>query len=77
VFIPSIIKDPNPSPDLNDCGCETPNEDNVMSLCISEKANNRFCDSSLTEATQSPYGGYFFSKKSFKRLVSACIYCPL
>jgi len=38
IFRPSIIPDPNPSPELNDCGCDIPNSDNVMSLCI-DKVN--------------------------------------
>jgi hypothetical protein len=39
VYTPSIILDPNPSPVLNDCGCETPTSDNVLSLCINENTN--------------------------------------
>jgi hypothetical protein len=38
IFRPSIIPDPNPSPELNDCGCDIPNSDNVLSLCI-DKVN--------------------------------------
>jgi len=34
VFTPTIELDPNPSPVLNDCGCETQTTDNVLSLCI-------------------------------------------
>jgi hypothetical protein len=34
VFTPSIELDPNPTPVLNDCGCETPTSDNILSLCI-------------------------------------------
>lgn len=40
VYTPSIILDPNPTPVLNDCGCETPTSDNVLSLCIAENTNN-------------------------------------
>jgi hypothetical protein len=40
VYTPSIILDPNPSPVLNDCGCETPTSDNVLSLCVKENTNN-------------------------------------
>jgi len=36
VFVPSIILDPNPTPTLNECGCDTGQIDNVLSLCISE-----------------------------------------
>lgn len=38
IFRPSIIPDPNPSPELNDCGCDIPNSDNILSLCI-DKVN--------------------------------------
>ena len=34
VFKPSIELDPNPTPVLNDCGCETPTSDNILSLCL-------------------------------------------
>ena len=34
VFTPSIQPNPNPAPELNDCGCDSPNGNNVMSLCI-------------------------------------------
>ena len=68
VFTPSIIKDPNPSPDLNDCGCETPNEDNVMSLCINEKRiDERFCDSSLFRANISNNVAYVFSYTQYNK----------
>jgi hypothetical protein len=40
VFTPSIELDPNPSPVLNDCGCEKPTSDNVLSLCIGNKNIN-------------------------------------
>jgi hypothetical protein len=68
VFTPSIIKDPNPSPDLNDCGCETPNEDNVMSLCINEKRIGEvFCDSSLFRASISNNVAYVFSYTQYNK----------
>ena len=34
VFIPTIEADPNPSTVLNDCGCDEPQLDNIMSLCL-------------------------------------------
>lgn len=37
VFVPTVELDPNPSPVLNDCGCETPTSDNILSLCIEKK----------------------------------------
>ena len=37
IFTPTIEKDPNPSTSFNDCGCEVPTEDNILSLCVYKK----------------------------------------
>lgn len=56
VYTPSIQLDPNPTPVLNDCGCETPTSDNVLSLCIDKKTKvepQNPCGVSLVDNPQS------------------------
>lgn len=68
IFTQSIQKDPNPSPVLNDCGCDVPNEDNVMSLCVKNKGigTTAPCDSTLHNATlNSTYGFYSFEYEQY------------
>jgi len=50
VFIPSIEPNPNPLPLLNDCGCQTPSNNNMLSLCIDKKQTSikpKDCSDSL------------------------------
>lgn len=66
VFKPSIIVDPNPSPILNECGCDTGQIDNVLSLCISEttpKLQN--CPDFIRKPTLTPFGWFAFSYKQY------------
>lgn len=56
VYTPSIQLDPNPTPVLNDCGCETPTSDNMLSLCIDKKTKvepQNPCGISLVDNPQS------------------------
>lgn len=50
VFTPSIVNDPNPTPVLDDCGCEISTPDLALSLCVDKNPNalpQPPCDSSL------------------------------
>jgi len=74
IFTPSIEKDPNPSPVLNDCGCEIPNEDNVMSLCVSNKnITEPPCDSSLASSVFNPQMG-LYNFKYYQYNIDGSIY---
>lgn len=68
VFTPSIELDPNPSPVVNDCGCETPTSDNVLSLCIETNSGQNIprpsgCENLATTPTNDMFntGMYTFS----------------
>jgi len=50
IFTPTIEIDPIPSPVINNCGCETPSSDNILSLCVEKNKNTppeTVCDESL------------------------------
>jgi hypothetical protein len=61
VFEANIEVDPNPSPVLNDCGCEVDTPDNVLSLCLSFNSNGTQvpCDESIVSVINVPTLGVY------------------
>jgi hypothetical protein len=59
VFTPSIIKNPKPVSDVNDCGCDVPNQNNLMSICLDIIGSNAPCDADLAEIVSSQYNGIY------------------
>ena len=58
VFEAEIIQDPNPSPVLNDCGCEIDTPDNALSLCLSIESELFIpCEESIISINQIPLFG--------------------
>ena len=66
VFKPSIIVDPNPSPILNECGCDTGQIDNVLSLCVSEtEPKKQNCPKFVKEPSLTSLGLLSFSYEQY------------
>ena len=68
VFRPSIVVDPSPKPILNECGCDTGQIDNVLSLCISETQVQPICTSyptSIINLANQSRGYYLFRYQQY------------
>lgn len=67
VFTPSIVEDPNPSPVLNDCGCDVADSDNVLSLCVDSIRPIRppACNFALEPIDTPSVGLYIFNYLQF------------